>query len=92
MNKQAITPDWLFEVSWEVCNKVGGIHTVISSKAATTSKLLNDRYIVIGPDFLTVPVDLNLKRIATSSVIGQDGCSNKATRCASEDGTFQVNL
>lgn len=51
MNKQAITPDWLFEVSWEVCNKVGGIHTVISSKAATTTKLLNDRYILLGPDF-----------------------------------------
>ena len=23
----------LFEVSWEVCNKVGGIHTVLSTKA-----------------------------------------------------------
>ena len=26
-------PDYLFEVSWEVCNKVGGIHTVIATKA-----------------------------------------------------------
>ena len=25
----------LFEISWEVCNKVGGIHTVLSSKAVT---------------------------------------------------------
>ena len=26
--------DFLFEVSWEVCNKVGGIFTVVKSKAA----------------------------------------------------------
>ena len=33
MAKKYLTPDYLFEVSWEVCNKVGGIHTVISTKA-----------------------------------------------------------
>ena len=27
--------DYIFEVSWEVCNKVGGIHTVVSTKAKT---------------------------------------------------------
>lgn len=43
-------PDFLFEVSWEVCNKVGGIHTVISSKALSMVKELGDNYIVIGPD------------------------------------------
>ena len=32
MNKY-INPDYLFEVSWEVCNKVGGIYTGISTKA-----------------------------------------------------------
>lgn len=42
-------PDYLFEVSWEVCNKVGGIHTVISSKALTLQKKLNDNFILIGP-------------------------------------------
>ena len=26
---ELLTPDYLFEVSWEVCNKVGGIHTVV---------------------------------------------------------------
>jgi len=31
-------PDYLFEVSWEVCNKVGGIHTVIATKALNLSK------------------------------------------------------
>jgi glycogen phosphorylase/synthase len=43
-------PDFLFEVSWEVCNKIGGIHTVISSKALLLTNQLNDNYICIGPD------------------------------------------
>ncbi len=42
--------DNLFEVSWEVCNKVGGIHTVISTKAQSVSKIYGDSYIAIGPD------------------------------------------
>jgi phosphorylase/glycogen(starch) synthase len=45
-----IKPDYLFEVSWEVCNKIGGIHTVISTKALTVTKELDDHYITIGPD------------------------------------------
>ena len=41
----------LFEVSWEVCNKVGGIHTVVGTKARTAVEHFgDDRYIVIGPD------------------------------------------
>jgi phosphorylase/glycogen(starch) synthase len=43
-------PDHLFEVSWEVCNKIGGIHTVISTKAQTVVEQLGDQYITIGPD------------------------------------------
>ena len=42
--------DFLFETSWEVCNKVGGIHTVLSTKADTLINELNDNYILIGPD------------------------------------------
>ena len=45
-------PDHLFEVSWEVCNKVGGIHTVIATKALTVTKRMGDNYIVIGPDLM----------------------------------------
>ena len=45
-----LKPDYLFEVSWEVCNKVGGIYTVISTKALTQVKEFNDNYILIGPD------------------------------------------
>ena len=43
-------PDILFEVSWEVCNKVGGIHTVVSTKAYRLSQELKDNFILIGPD------------------------------------------
>jgi len=50
MSRNLIAPDTLFEVSWEVCNKIGGIHTVMSTKAETVMKDLKDRYIVIGPD------------------------------------------
>ncbi len=43
-------PDFIFEVSWEVCNKVGGIHTVVSTKAYSLVKEYKDKYILIGPD------------------------------------------
>ncbi len=39
----------LFEVSWEVCNKVGGIHTVLRSKAGQALKEFGDNYYMIGP-------------------------------------------
>jgi len=38
----------VFEVSFEVCNKVGGIYTVLSSKAAKMTKIYNDRYTAVG--------------------------------------------
>ncbi|MDH6357275.1 glycosyltransferase [Parabacteroides sp. PF5-9] len=43
-------PDYLFESSWEVCNKVGGIYTVLSTKAHTLQQLFQDKIIFIGPD------------------------------------------
>ena len=42
--------DLLFETSWEVCNKIGGIYTVLSTKARQLKSLLGDRLIFIGPD------------------------------------------
>jgi len=41
--------DPLFEVSWEVCNKVGGINTVIRSKVPQVIKHFKDNYFLIGP-------------------------------------------
>lgn len=43
----------LFEVSWEVCNKVGGIHTVVSTKAKTLVGEFGDDYVAIGPWLLS---------------------------------------
>lgn len=43
-------PDYLFEVSWEVCNKIGGIHTVIATKALNLSGEYGKKHILIGPD------------------------------------------
>ena len=51
MNVKLLTPDYIFESSWEVCNKVGGIYTVLSTRAKTLQEMLEDRIIFIGPDF-----------------------------------------
>ena len=45
-------PEFIFESSWEVCNKVGGIHTVITSKLPEMHKIFGDNIIFIGPDIL----------------------------------------
>lgn len=50
MKKGMIMPDYIFESSWEVCNKVGGIYTVLSTRANTLQAELKDRIIFIGPD------------------------------------------
>ncbi len=51
MDKKQKSPDYIFESSWEVCNKVGGIYTVLSTRAKTLQEVLKDRIIFIGPDF-----------------------------------------
>ena len=51
MVKKQLTPDYIFESSWEVCNKVGGIYTVLSTRAKTLQEALRDKIIFIGPDF-----------------------------------------
>ena len=51
MAKKHLMPDYIFESSWEVCNKVGGIYTVLSTRAKTLQEVLQDKIIFIGPDF-----------------------------------------
>lgn len=46
-------PDYVFETSWEVCNKVGGIYAVLSTRAETLQKKIKDHVIFIGPDCWT---------------------------------------
>lgn len=50
MVKEYIIPDYVFESSWEVCNKIGGIYTVLSTCAKTLQERFEDRLIFIGPD------------------------------------------
>ena len=50
MDTKTTTPEYLFESSWEVCNKVGGIYTVLSTKAHTLQQMFNDKVVFIGPD------------------------------------------
>lgn len=49
-NIKKMFPDFIFEASWEVCNKVGGIYTVLSMRTKTMQERLKDQIIFIGPD------------------------------------------
>ncbi len=40
----------LMETSWEVCNKIGGIYTVLSTKARVLQQQFGDKLVFIGPD------------------------------------------
>lgn len=53
MKTGTVNLDLLFETSWEVCNKVGGIYTVLSTKARTLQELYKDKVVFIGPDVWT---------------------------------------
>ena len=69
--KNALSPDkeieLLFETSWEVCNKIGGIYTVLSTKAKELKSRFGDKLIFIGPDVWTEdspsPVFIENKRL-----------------------------
>lgn len=54
MSKNGRLPELIFEVSWEVCNKVGGIYTVLSTRAKTLCAALGEekrnQLVFIGPD------------------------------------------
>ena len=50
MDQPNSLPDCVFEVSWEICNKVGGIYTAIATKASSLVSSIGDNYIAIGPD------------------------------------------
>ena len=50
MTEGKLFPDYIFEYSWEVCNKVGGIYTVLSTRAKTLQTKMRDHIIFIGPD------------------------------------------
>ena len=45
-----MNPDYIFESSWEVCNRVGGIYAVLSTRARTLQLQHKDQVFFIGPD------------------------------------------
>lgn len=45
-----VKPDYIFSVSWEVCNKVGGIYTVLSTQAKVLKEKSTGNLMFIGPD------------------------------------------
>ena len=49
MTQEQLLPEVVFETSWEVCNKVGGIYTVLSTRAKTLVQEFKDHLIFIGP-------------------------------------------
>lgn len=49
MNKSKNEPSFIFETSWEVCNKVGGIYTVLSTRAKTMLDEHGDNVLFVGP-------------------------------------------
>ena len=51
MANKKLAPDFIFESSWEVCNKVGGIYTVLSTRAKTLQDAMPDKVVFVGPDF-----------------------------------------
>jgi len=77
--KNIITPDYLFEVSWEVCNKVGGIHTVVATKALS---LVHDLKTIISLSDLTLSrmnqVILNLLKTRSCFIHGGDRLNRRA--------------
>ena len=46
-----LSPDYIFETSWEVCNRVGGIYAVLSTRAASMQAEHPDKVFFFGPDF-----------------------------------------
>ena len=47
MDSKYVFPDYIFESSWEVCNKIGGIYAVLSTRAKTLQDNFKDRIIYI---------------------------------------------
>ncbi|MGP1477073.1 MAG: glycogen/starch synthase [Phocaeicola sp.] len=50
MINDLMKPDYIFETAWEVCNKVGGVYTVLSTRAKTLQSFLKDKIFFLGPD------------------------------------------
>jgi len=59
--------DIVFEISWETCNKIGGINTVLATKAAQMIRHYNDGYYLIGPYFPDISAKNQFQEIKPSA-------------------------
>jgi glycogen(starch) synthase len=59
-----------FEVSWEVCNQVGGIYQVLRSKAPTMVHRWRHRYFAVGP-YVPDRAPLEFEPLRSSGWIGR---------------------
>ena len=82
------TPDYIFESSWEVCNKVGGIYTVLSTRAKTLQDAFADRLFFIGPDFWKGKENV---LFVEDKKLYKDWIEHNNLEYVPEDGTYQEN-
>lgn len=61
---------FLVEISWEVCNQIGGIYTVLKSKAAVCVKKLGSRYCLVGP-YMSSQAELEFESLKRTGRFGQ---------------------
>lgn len=78
MKRDILFPDYIFESSWEVCNKVGGIYTVLSTRAKTLVEQLGDKLIFIGPDCWGEKTTYTSQKTTNSSLHGERKLKQKA--------------
>ena len=43
-------PGFLYVVSWEVCNRIGGVHTVLATSAPHIDATYGNDLLYVGPD------------------------------------------
>lgn len=63
-------PTLLFEVAWEVCWQLGGIYTVLRTKAGSMIQRWDDRYTLIGP-YNPQTAAVEFEPLPCSGVIGE---------------------
>lgn len=81
MKKELLSPNYIFETSWEVCNKVGGIYTVLSSRAKTLKDNYQDQLVFIGPDLKQPTANVDFKEDAKLFPAWKKAAANFGVKC-----------
>lgn len=81
MKKELLSPNYIFETSWEVCNKVGGIYTVLSSRAKTLKDNYQDQLVFIGPDLKQPTANVDFKEDTKLFPAWKKAAANFGVKC-----------